>query len=72
MAWLLLFGAITSEVTATISLRLSEGFTKPVPSLVAVAGYVAAFALLAQVLKRGMQLGVAYAIWSACGSPLSR
>ncbi|MFF2807999.1 DMT family transporter [Streptomyces sp. NPDC058000] len=67
MVWLLLLGAIVSEVTATLSLRLSEGFSKLLPSLVAVGGYVMAFTLLSQVLRRGMQLGVAYAIWSACG-----
>jgi small multidrug resistance pump len=70
MVWVLLLGAILSEVTATISLRLSEGFSKAVPTTVVVVGYLLSFALLAQVLKRGLPVGVAYAIWSALGVAL--
>ncbi|MFC0041272.1 DMT family transporter [Actinomadura rayongensis] len=70
MAWLLLAGAILSEVTATISLRLSDGFSRVVPSVVVVAGYVTAFAFLSLVLKAGIPVGVAYGIWSACGVAL--
>jgi small multidrug resistance pump len=67
MEWLLLAGAILSEVTATISLKLSEGFSKLVPSIIVVVGYACAFILLSQVLKRGMTIGVAYGIWAAVG-----
>ncbi|MEV4755553.1 multidrug efflux SMR transporter [Micromonospora sp. NPDC049559] len=70
MVWLLLAGAILTEVTATICLRLSAGFTRPLPSVVVVIGYLAAFALLSQVLKRGLAVGVAYGIWSAVGVAL--
>jgi small multidrug resistance pump len=70
MVWLLLAGAIVSEVIGTISLRLSEGFSKPIPSVVVVVGYVVSFVLLAQVLQRGMAVGVAYAVWSAVGVTL--
>jgi small multidrug resistance pump len=70
MVWVLLAGAILSEVAATISLRLSEGFTKAVPSTIVVIGYLASFALLSQVLKRGMAVGVAYGIWAAVGVSL--
>ncbi|WP_329109292.1 multidrug efflux SMR transporter [Micromonospora sp. NBC_01699] len=62
--------AILSEVTATIALRISEGFSKLVPSIIVVVGYVIAFALLAEVLKRGMPVGVAYGVWSAIGVAL--
>jgi len=70
MVWVLLAGAILSEVAATISLRLSEGFTKAVPSTIVVVGYLASFVLLSQVLKRGMAVGVAYGIWAAVGVSL--
>ncbi|MFC5993872.1 DMT family transporter [Pseudonocardia hispaniensis] len=70
MVWVFLAGAIASEVCATISLRLSEGFTKLVPSIIVVVGYVLAFFLLAQVLKLGLAVGVAYAIWAAAGVTL--
>ena len=70
MVWVLLAGAILSEVTATILLRFSEGFTKLVPSLVVIAGYGTSFLLLSHVLKRGLAVGVAYGIWSAVGVSL--
>ena len=70
MEWLLLAGAILSEVTATISLKLSDGFSKLVPTVIVVIGYICAFILLSQVLKRGMSIGVAYGIWAAVGVAL--
>ncbi len=70
MTWVLLACAILAEVTATISLRLSDGFSKITPSVVVVVGYVTAFTLLALVLKRGMAIGVAYGIWAAAGVAL--
>ncbi len=70
MPWLLLFGAIVSEVIATTALKLSAGFTRVVPSVVVVVGYIVAFALLSQALTRGMALGVAYGVWAAAGVAL--
>jgi len=67
MTLLFLALAIVFEVTATVSLKLSEGFTKVVPSIVVVVGYCGAFFFLSQALKRGMSIGVAYGIWSAIG-----
>ncbi|MDO3649272.1 DMT family transporter [Nocardia mangyaensis] len=67
MTLLFLALAIATEVTATVSLKLSEGFTKLVPSIVVVLGYGAAFFFLSQALKRGLAIGVAYGIWSAVG-----
>ncbi|MER5772066.1 multidrug efflux SMR transporter [Streptomyces sp. NPDC001985] len=70
MTWLILMGAIAAEVTATVSLRMSDGFSKLVPTVLVVAGYVTAFTLLAVVLKRGMAMGTAYGIWAAAGVAL--
>lgn len=67
MTFLLLMLAIATEVTATVSLKLSDGFTKLLPSIIVVIGYGAAFFFLSQALKRGMAVGVAYGIWSAIG-----
>ncbi|MEU8579271.1 DMT family transporter [Streptomyces abikoensis] len=68
--WLLLAGAIGAEVTATVALRASDGFSRPAASMVMVTGYVTAFYLLSRVLARGLALGVAYGIWSAIGVTL--
>lgn len=62
--------AIVSEVIGTIALRFSVGFSRLGPSLVVVIGYLLSFYLLAQVLKRGVPVGVAYGIWSAIGVSL--
>ncbi|HEY0699267.1 MAG TPA: SMR family transporter [Micromonospora sp.] len=70
MVWVLLVTAILSEVTATIALRLSEGFSKLVPSVISGLGYITALILVSQVLKRGMGVGVVYGIWAATGVAL--
>lgn len=70
MPWLWLTGSIIAEVTATTSLKLSEGFTRTIPSIVVVVGYGAAFWLLSQSLVRGMDLGIAYGVWAAFGVAL--
>jgi small multidrug resistance pump len=59
--------AIAIEVGATISLRYSDGFTKPLPSAIVVVGYALSFWLLAQVLK-DISVSTAYAIWSGAGT----
>ena len=66
----ILFLAVLSEVTATTSLKFSEGFTKLVPSLIVVLGYSASFYLLSMTLKV-MPVGIAYALWSGIGIMLT-
>jgi small multidrug resistance pump len=68
--WLLLAMAIVAEVTATTSLKISDGFTKVVPITVVVLGYVVSFLLLARILARDTSLGIVYAIWAATGVAL--
>jgi small multidrug resistance pump len=68
--WLFLAGAIITEVIATTALKISEGFSRPIPSIVVVVGYIAAFGLLSQALVRGMAIGVAYGVWAALGVAL--
>jgi small multidrug resistance pump len=70
MTGVLLGAAILSEVVGTLALRESDGFSKPVPTIIVVVGYILAFVLLAQVLSRGMSVGIAYAIWAGCGVAL--
>jgi small multidrug resistance pump len=59
--------AIAAELFATLCLRASSGFSKPLPAVGSVLGYALSFWLLSIVLVRGMPVGVAYAIWSAVG-----
>lgn len=67
MVYLTLTGAILAEILGTTSMKYSEGFTRLWPSIGTTAGYLVAFALLAQVLKT-MSVGSAYAIWSGAGT----
>ncbi|MFZ6769831.1 DMT family transporter [Undibacterium sp. Di26W] len=64
--WFFLGIAIAGEVIATSALKASEGFSKPIPSIVVAAGYLIAFYFLSLTL-RTMQVGVAYAIWAGLG-----
>src|SRR3954463_14659792 len=59
--------AIASEVIATLALKFSEGFSRPLPSGIVVVGYALSFWLLALVLKH-FSVGTTYAIWSAVGT----
>jgi len=67
MKYLFLFGAIIAEVIGSIATRQSNGFTKVLPSLIAVLGVVGAYYLLSLSLKHGMPIGAAYGIWAAHG-----
>jgi small multidrug resistance pump len=64
--YLCLAGAILTEVVATISLAASKSLTKPVPSIISVVCFVAAFWLLSFPL-RTMPTGIVYAVWSGLG-----
>ena len=66
MNYLYLAIAIVSEVIATTALKASESFTKPIPSILVVAGYASAFFCLSLTL-RTIPLGIAYAVWSGVG-----
>lgn len=69
MQWLYLGIAIFSEVIATSALKAAEGFTRPLPSLLVIAGYAAAFYFLSLTL-RTIPIGITYAIWSGIGLAL--
>ncbi|HTW29858.1 MAG TPA: SMR family transporter [Acetobacteraceae bacterium] len=64
--WLLLVGAIVAEVVGTSALKLSDGFTRPLPSVAAGLCYAVAFYALSLTL-RTLPVGIVYAIWSGCG-----
>lgn len=66
MAYLYLMIAIIAEVIGTSSLKASEGFTKPIPSILVVVGFGVAFFFLSLVLK-SIPMGMAYAMWSGLG-----
>jgi len=64
--WLLMLLAIGIEVLGTMSLKISDGFSKWHWGVLAIALYAACFWLLANVLK-AIPIGITYAIWSGAG-----
>ena len=67
MPYVFLFCAIGAELFATSLLKYTDGFTRLWPSVACAAGYIISFLALAQAVK-GVQVGVAYAIWSGLGT----
>lgn len=66
MQYVYLLIAIVAEVIATSALKAAQEFTKLVPSMVVIVGYIIAFYFLSLSL-RDISLGIAYAIWSGLG-----
>ncbi len=67
MFYLLL--AILAEVTGTTCVKLSEGFTRLLPSVLVFVFYGLSLGFLGLALKK-VDLGLAYAIWSGFGIAL--
>jgi len=61
--------AIVLEVVGTSLLQRSEQFSRLMPTIGMALCYLTSFYLLSVSLK-SLPLGVAYAIWSACGVAL--
>lgn len=66
---LLLLAAVLAEVAATLSLKAA--LDEPAWYALVVTGYLAAFTLLAAVLRLGTPVGVAYGVWAALGVTLT-
>ena len=63
---LLLLLAIAAEVTGTSFLKLSEGFSRPLPTVMVLAAYACSMLLLSRVVQ-SIPLGITYALWSGIG-----
>jgi small multidrug resistance pump len=67
--WACLVGAILLEIAGTTSMKLSRGFTQPLPSFLLFAFYALSFTLMTIAVKR-IDMSVSYAIWSGVGTAL--
>ncbi|MCD4704442.1 MAG: multidrug efflux SMR transporter [Methanosarcinaceae archaeon] len=67
MSYLYLVGAIMFEIFGTTCMKLSEGFTRTLPSIFIFIFYGISFAMLTLALKR-LDLSLAYAIWAGLGT----
>ncbi|MCX6002301.1 MAG: multidrug efflux SMR transporter [Chloroflexi bacterium] len=67
MSWVLLIAAICMEVCGTTCLKLSEGLTKWLPSVLIFVFYSLAFVLMSFAVRK-LDLSLSYAIWSGVGT----
>lgn len=65
--WLVVLLAGLLETGWALGLKYSEGFTRPLPSALTVAGALASFWLLS-VAMRTLPVGTAYAVWVGIGA----
>lgn len=65
--WLCLAGAIALEIAGTISMKLSAGFTRTLPSVLIFVFYAGSFTLMTVAVKK-IDVSVSYAIWSGVGT----
>ena len=67
MAWILLVVAGLLEVGWAIGLKYTEGFTRPVPTVLTVLSMIGSLALLGLAVKT-LPIGTAYGVWVGIGA----
>ena len=66
MKWIMLLIAGVTEVTWAVAMKAADGFTKTVPSVITVVGYILSAVFLSMALKE-LPLGTTYAMWTGFG-----
>lgn len=67
MAWLILLLAALFEIAWAVGLKYTEGFTRPLPTVLTVVSMIASLYLLALAVRE-LPLGTAYAVWVGIGT----
>ena len=67
MSWIILFFAGLFEVGWAVGLKYTDGFTRPLPTLLTVTAMLISLGLLGLAMKE-LPLGTAYAIWTGVGA----
>ncbi len=67
MAWVYLFIAGIAEIGWALGMKYTEGFTKPVPTILTLAVMAISVVFLALAVKQ-LPLGTAYAVWTGIGT----
>lgn len=66
-AWVILVIAGLLEVGWSIGLKYTEGFSKPVPSILTISAMVVSMYLLGKAAQT-LPIGTAYAVWVGIGA----
>jgi len=67
MAWIILTIAGLFEIGWAVGLKYTEGFTRPIPTVLTAISLVASMAMLGWAIKT-LPLGTAYAVWTGIGA----
>ena len=67
MAWITLLAAGLLEVVWAFFMKLSDGFSRPLPTTITLVSMIASFSLLAVAMKY-LPLGTAYMVWTGIGA----
>ncbi|BBV98592.1 quaternary ammonium compound efflux SMR transporter SugE [Pseudomonas monteilii] len=67
MSWIILFFAGLFEVGWAVGLKYTDGFSKPIPTVLTVGAMVISLGLLGLAMQE-LPLGTAYAIWTGVGA----
>lgn len=67
MAWIYLFVAGLFEIGWAVGLKHTDGFTRPLPSLLTGGAMIVSLYLLSLALRE-LPIGTAYAIWTGVGA----
>ncbi len=67
MAWIILFIAGLFEIGWAIGLKYTDGFSRPVPTVLTAASMVVSVILLGMAM-RSLPVGTAYAVWTGIGT----
>jgi quaternary ammonium compound-resistance protein SugE len=67
MAWAILVIAGLFETAWAVGLKFTDGFTRPIPSILTILAMVLSMVLLGFALK-SLSVGTAYAIWTGIGT----
>ena len=65
--WLLVGFAVIAEIAAALSLRYSNGFSKPLPTAFALLSFAAAFYLVSLALVT-LPVSIVYPVWAGGGT----
>ncbi|WP_445674223.1 quaternary ammonium compound efflux SMR transporter SugE [Pseudomonas aeruginosa] len=67
MSWIILFFAGLFEVGWAVGLKYTEGFSKPLPTVLTALAMLVSLGLLGLAMKH-LPLGTAYAVWTGVGA----
>ena len=67
MVWFILLLAGLLEIVWAVGLKYTEGFSRPIPTLITVTAMLVSIGLLG-IAMRSLPVGTAYAVWTGIGA----